>query len=251
MARPRSALTKFILSLPHGLPLKEVIARAKAKGMKASGNNVYRIRRTFGAKVAKTAPSKPTATGTSKPAASPTSNPKPASKSDFIRQQPASLSAAEVVAKAKAAGIKLDSFLVYKVRSRAGAKGKRKNIAKKTSTSATVAVSKKPVKSKADFVRAHSSLSPKEVVAKAKTEGVEFGTQYVYRVRALDKVPTKKRASTKRPTSMPRSNGARPTATSSSAEQLLRAVASELGLGRAVEILTGERSRVRSILKGR
>jgi hypothetical protein len=35
---------------------------------------------------------------------------------------------------------------------------------------------------------------------------------------------------------------------SSSAENLLRAVAAELGLGRAVEILQGERARVRGLM---
>jgi hypothetical protein len=39
-------------------------------------------------------------------------------------------------------------------------------------------------------------------------------------------------------------------ATTSSAEDLLRAVAAELGLGRAVEILEGERARVRAVLEG-
>jgi hypothetical protein len=33
-------------------------------------------------------------------------------------------------------------------------------------------------------------------------------------------------------------------------EPLLRAVAAELGLGRAVEILQGERARVRAVLRG-
>jgi len=43
MARPRSALTNFILSLPRDLPSKEVIARAKAKGMKANERGVFRV----------------------------------------------------------------------------------------------------------------------------------------------------------------------------------------------------------------
>jgi hypothetical protein len=94
------------------------------------------------------------------------------SKSAFIRKQPATLSAAEVVAKAKAAGIKFTTQLVYKVRG--GSKAK-KAVAKKTTTAKSVAVvtSKSPVtESKADFVRAHANLSPKEIVAKAKSEGV-------------------------------------------------------------------------------
>jgi len=47
MARPPSTLSKFILSLPRSLPVKEVIAKAKAKGLKATESNIYRVRRTF------------------------------------------------------------------------------------------------------------------------------------------------------------------------------------------------------------
>jgi pyruvate/2-oxoglutarate dehydrogenase complex dihydrolipoamide acyltransferase (E2) component len=206
MARPRSTLTKFILSLPRTLSVKEVIAKAKAKGMKASENNVYRIRRTFGAKAAASpAPAKP-GDAKAKPAASPPSKPNPPSKSDFIREQPATLSAAEVVAKAKAAGIKLDSFLVYKVRSRTSAKGKTKVAAKQIATPAKAAPAKKRLKSKPASVP----------VSKASNGSTS-------------------------PASVRRS---------SSAEDLLRAVAAEMGLGKAIEILAGERARVQSILKG-
>jgi protein involved in polysaccharide export with SLBB domain len=62
MARPRSALSKFILSLPHDLSVKEVIAKAKAKGLKTSENNVYRIRRTLGRARTKAATTKERAT---------------------------------------------------------------------------------------------------------------------------------------------------------------------------------------------
>jgi hypothetical protein len=47
MARPRSALTKLILSLPPGLSAKEVITQVRAKGMRATESNVYRVRRMF------------------------------------------------------------------------------------------------------------------------------------------------------------------------------------------------------------
>jgi hypothetical protein len=50
MARPRSALSKFILSLPRDLSVKEVIAKAKAKGLKTDDSNVYRVRRLVKAK---------------------------------------------------------------------------------------------------------------------------------------------------------------------------------------------------------
>jgi hypothetical protein len=47
------------------------------------------------------------------------------SSSDFIRQQPASLSATEVIAKGKAEGIKFGSSLVYMVRRRSPGKAKK------------------------------------------------------------------------------------------------------------------------------
>jgi hypothetical protein len=42
----------------------------------------------------------------------------------------------------------------------------------------------------------------------------------------------------------------RPITTTSSAEDLLKAVGAEIGLGRAIELLLGERARVHSILRG-
>jgi hypothetical protein len=114
------------------------------------------------------------------------------SKSDFIRSQPASLSATEVVAKAKAAGIKFSPQLVYNVRN--GSKA-QKGSAKRT--------------------------------AKAKTT-------------------TSKRATAPRKAApVPR-----PITSTRSAEDLLKAVAAEIGLGRAIEQLQGERARVRAILRG-
>jgi hypothetical protein len=105
------------------------------------------------------------------------------SKSDYIRAQVATLTAPEVVAKAKAAGLKLTSQLVYAVRGRAKAKRK----ARKTS-------------SKAAFVRA-----------------------------------------------LPPSAGS--WSVSQHAETLLRAVAAEIGLGHAIELLHAERTRVHSLLR--
>jgi hypothetical protein len=58
MARPRSALSTFVLSLPHDLPVKDVLAKVKSKGMKTSANNVYRIRRLAGKPAAIGKPSK-------------------------------------------------------------------------------------------------------------------------------------------------------------------------------------------------
>jgi hypothetical protein len=176
-------------------------------------------------------------------------------KSDFIRQH-ASLSTANVISKAKAAGLKVSSSLVYMVRSRAGAK-------KASRVKPTVATSKAPAKSKAAFVRARSHLSPKEIVEDAKAEGVKFDVSYVYRVRGYDKSkakPTKATALATKPSATIKSTTKsatltkaapvpRPITTTSSAEMLLTAVAAEVGLGRAIELLQGERARVHSILR--
>jgi hypothetical protein len=109
--------------------------------------------------------------------------------------------------------------------------------------------------SSSDFIRQQpASLSATEVIAKGKAEGIEIGSSLVYMVRGRSSGKAK-RAATKTATSAPTSsNGARPvgaaSTTTSSAEDLLRAVAAEIGLGRAVEILVGERARVRAMIGG-
>src|SRR5208283_1581155 len=109
-----------------------------------------------GKKVAKKAASKPAAL----------------SKSDFIRQQPATLSAKDVVAAGKKAGLSFTDSLVYMVRGRKDGKGKaRKIVAKKLAPKSPTS---KPAANKADFVRKFPTLSPKDIVAKGKTEGIMF-----------------------------------------------------------------------------
>src|ERR1035438_7151965 len=119
---------------------------------------------------------------------------KPQSKSDFIRNQAKSLSAADVVAKAKAAGIKLTSQLVYNVRG--DSKAKNKGTAKKTSKTKPVASKRAALKSpakmsKADFVRSRSHLSPREVVEDGKAAGIKLDASYVYNVRGYDAAKTR------------------------------------------------------------
>jgi hypothetical protein len=178
-----------------------------------------------------------------------TSTKKTANKSDFIRQQPSALSGPEVVAKGKAAGIEFSSQLVYNVR---GGSKAMKGTVKKTTTPAKSAAPSKaaPAQSKADFVRAHANLSPKDIVAKAKAEGLKLDVTYVYGVRAYDKMAAKnKRGSTARATTTRKAPAvSRPITTSTKAETLLRAVAAEIGLGRAMEILSAERAMVRAVI---
>jgi hypothetical protein len=160
----------------------------------------------------------------------------PLSKSDFIRAQPATLSAAEVVAKAKTEGIKLDRVLVYKVRIRARAGA---------SSAKSKPGPKKGGSSKASFVRSLPASTPaKEVVAKAKALGMTLSVNYVYNIRGAAKTASKnRRAAARTGASVPR-----PVVSASSAESLLKALAAELGLGRALEILSSERARVRTLI---
>ena len=164
------------------------------------------------------------------------------SKSDFIRQQPATLSASEVLAKAKAAGLKITPQLVYKVRGSAKAKGK--------TVSTKPSVSTKLPKSKATFVRGLPASTPaKDVVKQAKALGLSLSINYVYNVRGAAKMTAKKkRAAAKSPTVITVANGGASRG-STSAENLLKAVASEIGLGRAIELLQGERGWVHSIMR--
>jgi hypothetical protein len=114
MARPISKTTKFILALPKDLTAKQVLAKAKASGLETSESNVHRVRRLHGRRTKTSAkaslPATPAPKGGNKPSG--------LRKSDFVREQPASTPAKEVVAKAKASGLKLDLQYVYKVRSR-------------------------------------------------------------------------------------------------------------------------------------
>jgi hypothetical protein len=170
-------------------------------------------------------------------------------KSDFIRQQPSSLSAAEVVAKAKAAGINFAPVLVYKVRGRAKSKkGATKTAPGIVSTAPDVTATKAP-KSKSAFIRSLPSSTPaKEVVKQAKSAGIKLNAGYVYNVRQAAKKAAKKRAAGSPAVStVANGGGAR---VSTSAENLLKAVAAEIGLGRAIELLQGERGWVHSITKG-
>jgi hypothetical protein len=174
------------------------------------------------------------------------------SKSDFVRSQPATLSATEVLAKAKAAGLKLTPQLVYKVRGSAKAKGKPAAAPAKTAIPATtISAAAKPPKSKAAFVRSLPASTPaKEVVKQAKAAELMLGVSYVYNIRGAAKMAAKKkRAAAKSPAVGTVANGGG-TRGSTSAENLLKVVAAEIGLGPAIEILTGERARVRAVIGG-
>ena len=169
------------------------------------------------------------------------------SKSAFVRSQPATASAADIIAAGKKAGLKFSSSLVYMVR---GEKGKAKNRPKKTATvSTTLGMSK------AEFVRARAHLSPKEIVEDAKAAGMKLDVGYVHNVRGAAKgkgvvktMPA--RLAARRAIARQAPPVARPITSASKAEDLLRAVAAEVGLGRAIELLEAERARVHAVIRG-
>jgi hypothetical protein len=173
------------------------------------------------------------------------------SKSDFIRKQPSSMSASDVVKKAKAEGINFPAQLVYNVRNamKTARKSARRQATKPTPTSTS-----KPVQSKAAFVRSLPRTMPvKDVVAEAKKQGIKIAERYVYWARSsgagLAKTTATRQAAS-RSTAHQAPAITRPITTNSKVEELLRAVAAEIGLGRAIEILAGERARVTAVMRG-
>ena len=180
------------------------------------------------------------------------------SKSNFIRSQPATLSAAEVVAKGKAQGIKFAPQLVYNVRRRAKKPSKAVASATKTTdpkktpppSKAAASTKSPPATSKADFVRARSHLSPKEIVEDAEAAGLKLDASYVYNVRGRDETVDRRKLTKEATRAKTALSVPRPIATASKAETLLIAVAAEIGLGRAMEILAWERARVRAVIGG-
>jgi hypothetical protein len=119
---------------------------------------------------------------------------------------------------------------------------------KKSATTKSPSPSVKAIVSKAAFVRSLPLATPaKDVVAKAKLQGIALTDAYVYNVRATWKARKK---SSKRTGSKP---GKRKPLTLKvggrrGAEDLLRAVAAELGLVRAIAVLKAEHARVRKLL---
>jgi hypothetical protein len=173
-------------------------------------------------------------------------------KSEFIRQQPPSMSVAEVVEKARSEGIALGAGLVYGVRRQAKGKGRAKKSRAPRTVEAATGASAQPGQTKADFVRAHPGLSPVEIVAKAKEEGVALEVGYVYNVRTSDNRARKNKAPAQKAIARPAVDGpVRPSAPATdAAETLLKAFAAEVGLGRAIAILESERARLRALIKG-
>jgi hypothetical protein len=133
--------TAFIKSLPKDMPAKEVVAKAKAKGIELTDAYVYNIRGSAkrskrGLKVKVTAASAKTAKKTATKRG-PT-NGASISKREFIESMPRETPAADVVAEAKKAGISVSANYVYMLRSTSKAKpGKAKPRAAASTKAAT------------------------------------------------------------------------------------------------------------------
>jgi len=174
----------------------------------------------------------------------------------FILALPRTLPAKEVIAKAKANGHKTSESNVHRVRRLHGGSKKAKKASKAPATALKAAAGGAALK-KSDFVRGLSASTPaKDVVAKAKAAGLKLDLQYVYKVRSRSKSGRKKVSvakhvavavakATRVVAAKTRTNGS-----GTHAEDLLRAVAAELGLAHALEILQSQRAQVRAVLGG-
>ncbi|MBI4914582.1 MAG: hypothetical protein HY825_01930 [Acidobacteria bacterium] len=103
---------------------------------------------------------------------------------------------------------------------------------------------KKTTLTKTDFILAQGDVPAKVVIAKGKAIGLEFTDKYVHTIRSVAR-DRKLRDAHRAAAKAAPSGGA-----SSGAGALLLAVAAEVGLGRAIELLQTERRRVVAMLKG-
>lgn len=99
----------FVRSLAFDMPSAQVIAKAKAKGMTLTRNDVHAIRA-----IARRKEGKPPI-GAGARAVTRTG----VNKSAFVRSLPSTLSAAEVISRARGKGIKLSAAQVYTIRANA------------------------------------------------------------------------------------------------------------------------------------
>jgi len=166
-------------------------------------------------------------------------------KSDFIRSN-INLSAAEIVAKAKAAGHPFTRDLVYKVKDRTRMRA-RGNKAKAAPVKPAPTTRTAPL-SKSSFIRSlPTSASVREVVAAAAKRGWKIKPRYVYKVRAATKHKTRKPVALR--------VGPHPEATPSSAgsasEITFRKLVLDLGLARAKALLREVEQKLADLIAGR
>ena len=112
-----------------------------------------------------------------------------------------------------------------------------------------------PKTNKSAFVRSLPADMPaKDVVEKAKAQGMKLSVEYVYSIRAAAKTTAKKSAkagAAKRRGRAPKTKSSNGNGSSSArVEDLLRAAAAELGLSHAIGLLQAEQQKVRAVIGG-
>ena len=131
--------------------------------------------------------------------------------------------------------------------------GRKKVRARKVVTKAVAKAPQKREVNKSAFVRNLSSnLSAADVIAKAKAAGFAITAGHVYAIRAAANAKAKRtKKSAAGTVGRPRGPGRlrEDGASNSYPEALLRAVAAEVGLARAIDVLQGERARVLAALR--
>jgi hypothetical protein len=101
---------------------------------------------------------------------------------------------------------------------------------------------------KSAFVRSLPATMPaKDVVERAKAQGVKLTVAYVYSIRTAAKLGARRLARGDAPAGGRSPNGMVPSS-SARVEDLLRAVAAELGLSRAIGLLQAEQAKVRAVI---
>ncbi|MBI4917945.1 MAG: hypothetical protein HY825_19060 [Acidobacteria bacterium] len=99
------------------------------------------------------------------------------------------------------------------------------------------------IRYKSDFILENPDLPAKEIVAKGKALGLGLTEKYVYTIRSVAR--SRKQRDEERARG---GGGAAGSGPSSAAGALLLAVAGEIGLGRAIEVLQEQRRRVVAML---
>jgi hypothetical protein len=190
--------TAFILSFPKGTPAADVVAKGKASGVALTTGHVYAVRSAAKARRSKKsaapkgakAPAAAKAAPAKKSAAAKPAAPKKAQsaersspKKSFIASQPATMSAPEVVAAAKKAGLEVSLEYVYKARRKPGA-------AKTTSAAApaaTPAAKRKGGRPKGSKNKSKSASAPVAAVATtAASAASKSGTNAAKPARSAD-----------------------------------------------------------------
>jgi hypothetical protein len=158
-------------------------------------------------------------------------------KSAFIRSLPADMPAADVVAKAKAANIKLTPAFVYAIRSKSKTKGKGTRGAKRGPKPAS------GKQSASDFVRTQpATMKALDVVSAGAKQGIKFSTNLVYAVRAAaGRRPAGGRGGARR---------GRPTAAGGGHEATFRQLALDLGIARARHLIETLESKLKELIGG-